>query len=317
MKRCAVCENDYPDDVTVCPLDGSAVGQPGSPPPDAFVGRVIRGRYRVERQLGEGGMGTVYLAEQLSVGAAKVALKVLRADFARDPDFVARFRQEAKLVAALNQRRNPHVTLVHDFDQADDGSLFIVMEWLQGQVLSEVIQRQRALGLPRAVRLATQIAEGLESAHRAGVIHRDVKPHNIMVLAATDDIKLMDFGIARLRDSSSQAHLTRAGDMLGTPAYMAPEQIEGAEITDASRHLLVRDRVLRDAHRGETVPGQHVGRRAGRAASGSPRRRPRGCARRFRARSRRSSSRLSRKPRRIARAAWERSCACSARRRVA
>ena len=100
---------------------------------------------------------------------AQVALKVLRADFARDADFVARFRQEARLVAALN---DPHVTVIHDFDQADDGSPFIVMEWLQGRVLSEVIQRQGVLGLPRAVRLATQIAEGLEAAHRAGVIHR-------------------------------------------------------------------------------------------------------------------------------------------------
>ena len=121
--------------------------------------------------------------------------------------------------------------MIHDFDQADDGSPFIVMEWLQGRVLSEVIQRQGVLGLPRAVRLATQIAEGLEAAHRAGVIHRDVKPQNIMVLAATDDIKLMDFGIARLRDASGLTQLTRTGVMLGTPAYMAPEQIEGHEIT--------------------------------------------------------------------------------------
>jgi serine/threonine protein kinase len=228
MKYCPVCETDYPDDVKVCPQDGATVRRPGERA-DPFVGRVIKGRYRVERQLGRGGMGTVYLAEQLSVGR-KVALKVLRGDFARDEGFEARFQQEAKLVAGLNERRNPRVTLVHDFDQTEDGALFIVMEWLEGRVLSEVIQRDRALDLPRAVRLATQIAEGLEAAHRANVIHRDVKPQNIMVLDAGDDIKLMDFGIARLRDAGTS--MTRAGTMMGTPDYMAPEQIEGQDITE-------------------------------------------------------------------------------------
>jgi predicted Ser/Thr protein kinase len=229
MKYCPVCETDYPDDVTVCPRDGATVRRPGERS-DPFVGRVIKGRYRVERQLGQGGMGAVYLAEQLSIGR-RVALKVLRGDFARDDDFVARFRQEAKLVAALNEKRNPRITLVHDFDQTEDGGLFIVMEWLEGRVLSEVIQREGALQIPRALRLATQIAEGLEAAHRAGVVHRDVKPQNIMVLDSTDDIKLMDFGIARLREPG-RTNLTRAGTMMGTPDYMAPEQIEGQEVTD-------------------------------------------------------------------------------------
>jgi serine/threonine-protein kinase len=229
MKYCPVCETDYPDDVNVCPQDGAAVRRPGERP-DPFVGRVIKGRYKVERQLGRGGMGTVYLAEQLSVGR-KVALKVLRGDFARDEGFVARFQQEAKLVAGLNEKRNPRVTLVHDFDQAEDGSVFIVMEWLDGRALSEVIQRGGPLDLSRAVKLATQIAEGLEAAHRSNVVHRDVKPQNIMVLDSSDDIKLMDFGIARLRDSG-RTSLTRAGTMMGTPDYMAPEQIEGQEITD-------------------------------------------------------------------------------------
>jgi serine/threonine protein kinase len=177
MKYCELCGNNYPDDIIVCPQDGTTVRRSDAQS-DPFVGRVIRGRYRVERQLGEGAMGTVYLAEQLSV-RRKVALKILRADFARDENFVARFQQEARLVAALNETRNSHVTLVHDFEQADDGSFFIVMEWLEGRVLSEVIAREGALGLSRALRLATQIAEGLDAAHSADVIHRDVKPHNI------------------------------------------------------------------------------------------------------------------------------------------
>src|SRR5215471_17122818 len=229
MKFCPICENDYPDEVTVCPLDGGAVRRPGARS-DPFIGRVIRGRYRVERQGGAGGMGAVYLAEQISIGR-KVALKVLRGDFARDDSFVARFRQEAKLVAVLNETHSPHITLVHDFDQAEDGSLFIVMEWLEGRGLNEVIKAEGALALPRAIRLAREIAEGLDAAHRAGVIHRDIKPHNIMVLDANDSIKLMDFGIARLHDSSNTP-LTRVGTMLGTPDYMAPEQIEGQAVTE-------------------------------------------------------------------------------------
>jgi serine/threonine-protein kinase len=228
MKFCPVCETDYPDDITVCPQDGATVRRPGERA-DPLVGRVIKGRYRVERQLGRGGMGAVYLAEQLSVGR-KVALKILRGDFAHDEDFVARFRREAQLVAALNETRNPHVTLIHDFDQAEDGGVFIVMEWLVGRTLTEVIHRER-LDVARAIRLATQIAEGLEAAHRAGVVHRDIKPQNIMVLDASDDIKLMDFGIARLRDANRPS-LTRVGTMMGTPEYMSPEQIEGQDVTD-------------------------------------------------------------------------------------
>ena len=228
MKFCPVCETDYPDDITVCPQDGATVRRPGERA-DPLVGRVIKGRYRVERQLGRGGMGAVYLAEQLSVGR-KVALKILRGDFAHDEDFVARFRQEAQLVAALNETRNPRVTLIHDFDQAEDGGVFIVMEWLVGRTLTEVIHRER-LDVARAIRLATQIAEGLEAAHRAGVVHRDIKPQNIMVLDASDDIKLMDFGIARLRDANRPS-LTRVGTMMGTPEYMSPEQIEGQDVTD-------------------------------------------------------------------------------------
>ena len=269
MNRCAVCEKDYADDVTVCPVDGSAVGEPGAPP-DAFVGRVIRGRYRVERQLGEGGMGTVYLAEQLSVGGRKVALKVLRADFARR----RRLRDQVPSRSQARRRPQPGAQPArHHGPRLRPGRRRKPLHrhgMAEGQVLSEVIQRQGALGLPRAVRLATQIAEGLEAAHRAGVIHRDVKPQNIMVLAATDDIKLMDFGSPGFEDSSSHTQLTRTGVMLGTPAYMAPEQIEGGDDHPRVDIYAFGDRVLRDAHRAEAVPGQHDGRGADQATPGAP-----------------------------------------------
>jgi serine/threonine protein kinase len=225
VKQCPRCSTSYGDDLATCPLDGSALSS--APREDPLLGRTIKGRYRIASRLGDGGMGAVYRAEQLSVGRT-VALKVLHREFARDEEFVHRFHQEARLAAALN---HPRLTTVFDFDQSEDGSLFIVMEYLEGTRLSDVIQRSGPLEIARAVRLAIQIAEGIEAAHAAGVIHRDVKPQNIMVLAPGDDVKLMDFGIARLNDGRD-LQLTRAGSMMGTPLYMAPEQIEGGTISD-------------------------------------------------------------------------------------
>ena len=224
MKHCPLCDKSYGDELSTCALDGARLST--SPAGDPVVGQVIKGRYRVLRKLGEGGMGAVYLADQLSI-SRKVALKVLHREFTRDHEFVQRFHQEARLAAALN---HPAITTVFDFDQGEDGSLFIVMEYLEGTLLSEVIRRDGALDVGRAVRLGVQIADGLGAAHAAGVIHRDVKPQNIMVLTPGDRVKLMDFGIARMGDTGA-AHLTRAGALMGTPHYMAPEQIEGRPIT--------------------------------------------------------------------------------------
>lgn len=226
MKYCPICERNYPDDVSVCELDGSTL-RDSTPKSDPWVGKVIKGRYRVIEKLGEGGMAVVYLAEQVNV-ERKAALKILHGQYANDQEFVKRFRQEARLAAALN---HPNLITVYDFDQADDGSLFIAMEYLRGRNLKEVIQ-SGAVDVVKAVHLAVQIAEGLLSAHRAGVIHRDIKPENIMVVGAGDEIKLMDFGIARLRETSAATRLTRAGMIMGTPLYMAPEQIEGGEVTE-------------------------------------------------------------------------------------
>ncbi len=228
MKYCPICEKTYSDEVEVCEVDGTLLREV-EVKQDPLIGKMIKGRYRVIEKIGEGGMGTVYLAEQVSIGR-KVALKILHPEFARDQEFVKRFRQEARLAASLNHR---NVITVFDFDQGDDGSLFIAMEYVQGQSLSDVVRQEGPLDLARAVRLGIQIAEGLGAAHRAGVIHRDIKPENIMVVGdAADEIKLMDFGIARLRDTGAATRLTRSGMILGTPVYMAPEQIEGGEVTE-------------------------------------------------------------------------------------
>jgi serine/threonine protein kinase len=226
MKYCPICDQSYPDNLDVCDVDGATL-RFKSGKQDSLIGKVIKGRYRVIQKLGEGGMGTVYLAEQVAV-SRKVALKWLHSDYARDEEFVRRFRQEAKLAAALNHR---NVVTIFDFDQADDDSLYIVMEYVDGTNLADVL-REGPIEIRRALRMAVQIAEGLAAAHRAGVIHRDVKPENVMVVGREEDIKLMDFGISRLRDTAGASRLTRSGTIMGTPAYMAPEQIEGSEVSD-------------------------------------------------------------------------------------
>ena len=201
-----------------------------APKVDPLIGQVIQGRYRIISRIGDGGMGTVYLADQLSVGR-KVALKVLHSEFTSDEEFVTRFRQEARLAASLSDR---NVVTVYDFAQTDDGRLFIAMEYVNGRTLSDVIKQDGALSLARVVRLASRIASGLRAAHRAGVVHRDIKPQNILVVGAAgeEEVKLTDFGIARMRDVGSGARLTRASVIMGTPEYMAPEQIQDAEVSE-------------------------------------------------------------------------------------
>jgi serine/threonine-protein kinase len=231
MKHCPVCNRSYGDDIGFCGVDGTALQTvtQDDPSGDPLIGRTIKGRYQIVKKLGEGGMGKVYLAEQVNIGR-KVALKVLQVAYANADEYVARFRREAKLAASLN---HPNIVTIYDFDQSEDGSLFLAMEYIEGRSLSEVIRGDAPLGINRVVRLGVQIAEGLGAAHRAGVIHRDIKPDNVMVFGGggEEQIKLMDFGIARLRDASATTHLTQTGMIMGTPSYMAPEQAEGKEIT--------------------------------------------------------------------------------------
>jgi serine/threonine protein kinase len=229
MKYCPICERNYGEELDVCQMDGATLKILGVKQ-DRYLNQVIKGRYRVLKKLGEGGMGTVYLAEQVSI-KRKVALKLLQGNFAADDEFIARFRREAHLAASLNHR---NIITIYDFDQADDGTLFIAMEYVDGKRLSDAVRQDGPLPIRRAMRLGIQIAEGLESAHRSGVIHRDIKPDNIMIVGEDEfeQIKLMDFGIARLRDTGTMMQLTRSGVIMGTPQYMSPEQAEGAEVSD-------------------------------------------------------------------------------------
>src|SRR6266516_4878322 len=179
--------------------------------------RVLGGRYEIDTVLGRGGMAEVYLGTDRVLGR-KVAVKVLEPQFARDASFVARFRREAQSAAALN-----HPNVVNVFDTgSEDGTHFIVMEYVQGKTLSQIVKDAPLLP-ERAVEIAQSVAEALAFAHEAGIIHRDVKPGNIM-LTPSGDVKVMDFGIARATTSET---LTATATVLGTATYFSPEQAQG------------------------------------------------------------------------------------------
>jgi serine/threonine protein kinase len=192
---------------------------------DRYIGRMIKGRFRVLSKLGEGAMGTLFLAEQVAI-QKKVALKILNSRYGNDEEFIKRFHREARLAAGLNHR---NIVTVLDFDTMEDGSFFIAMEYIDGMTLGELIKREGALPISQAVQFGIQLAEGLSAAHQAGVIHRDIKPDNLMVVADGQLLKIMDFGIARSVESEAGTRLTRLDAIMGTPDYMAPEQVNGVD----------------------------------------------------------------------------------------
>ena len=194
-------------------------------------GDLIDGKYRILRLIGDGGMGSVYEARHEMLGVP-VALKFLHADLAKRPGLSARFLQEARVSATI---QSPHVAHVTDVDTAADGSPYIVMELLHGESLQTLMSRRRKLAPDQAVDFSLQILAGIEVAHSLGVVHRDLKPDNVFVTPATGGplLKLIDFGIAKLKESSEyKKELTRAGVVMGTPEYMAPEQFYAARDVD-------------------------------------------------------------------------------------
>src|SRR5438552_9057602 len=206
---------------------------------DSDAGRLAKGtilasRYALDGLLGHGGMADVYHGTDQVLGR-QVAVKVLGRQFARDQSFVARFRREAQAAAALN-----HPNLVSVFDTgSDDGTHYIVMEYVAGATLAKVIRDEGPLPADRAASIALAVARALAFAHRAGLVHRDVKPANIM-LSSDGAVKVMDFGIARTTNGES---LTQTAAVLGTATYFSPEQAQG-EAVDARSDIYALGCVL-------------------------------------------------------------------------
>jgi eukaryotic-like serine/threonine-protein kinase len=185
---------------------------------------LVDGRYRILNRIGSGGMADVYCAEDTHLGR-QVALKVLHRRFAQDQEFVERFRREASAAAGLQ-----HPNVVNVFDRGDhDGTYYIAMELLAGRTLKDLIKAEAPLDQTRAIDLGIQILRAAGFAHKRGVIHRDFKPHNVMV-GAQDNVKVMDFGIAR----AGASEMTETGSIMGTAQYLSPEQAQGHGVTAAS-----------------------------------------------------------------------------------
>jgi serine/threonine-protein kinase len=214
----------------LCPTDGTVL-EGGQAPRDENVGRSLDGKYRLDKRLSSGGMGTVYKATHLMLGKA-LAVKLIKADLPASPDVVRRFQREAKAASNLN---HPNIVPAYDLGQTQDGTLYIAMEYIDGPSLKDVIQAG-PIDPVRTIYLLKQVASALSLAHKHDIIHRDLKPQNIMLTKDADgrDVaKLLDFGIAKTLDDSA-TQLTATGFSLGTPQYMSPEQAYGRPVDGRS-----------------------------------------------------------------------------------
>lgn len=241
MLHCPICGREYPTETQVCPEDNSPLQADstvvGDVPLDPLIGHTLDEKYRIEKRLGIGGMGTVYRARHLLIDRP-VAIKVLNPRFVEDEAAQLRFRREARAAGRLQHANAVGVT---DFGSTSDGYVYIVMELLEGRTLREVLAKEAPLDTARAVALMLQTADAVAAAHDAGIIHRDLKPANIFIVQNSDVpavVKVLDFGIAKLAteslDDEDSKALTLVGVMIGTPRYMSPEQCDGAELTPAA-----------------------------------------------------------------------------------
>jgi eukaryotic-like serine/threonine-protein kinase len=229
MKICPKCGAEYPDTTTLCPADGIALEKTG----DSLLGQTLAGKYRIEERLNEGGMGAVYRGTHVLMDKT-VAVKVLHPSLAADEKIVARFSREARAASRIS---HPHALSVTDFGESEDGVVFLVMEYLSGQTLKEVIRQEGPMPLARVVEIIRQVGGALEAAHSQGVVHRDLKSENIMLLSSSgpDYAKVLDFGIAKIKEPEGtyDPSLTAPDLVIGTPQYMSPEQCSVSPGIDA------------------------------------------------------------------------------------
>ena len=207
------------------------------------VDETVGGKYRIVRLIGQGGMGAVYEAQH-TVVKRRFAVKFLRSDLAERRDILTRFQREAEAAGALESE---HVAAAVDFGIATDGTPYIVMEYLVGESLGALLAREGRLPIARAADLVAQAARGIDVAHGAGIVHRDLKPQNLFVCRrqdGTDLLKVLDFGVAKLEALDEMSADTRTGAVLGTAAYMSPEQARGDKVVDHRSDLYALGAIL-------------------------------------------------------------------------
>ena len=230
QKICPTCGTEYPLSERFCPRDGTALRQANAQAD--LLGSIVAERYHILKKLGEGGMGTVYLAEHVKMGR-KSALKVMNPGMNTDPDAIARFNREASNASRLS---HPNICGIYDFGETPDGLIYLAMEFIEGQALTALIEKGGALQPARAASIIHQTADALQIAHDAGIVHRDLKPDNIMIAKTRDGsdlVKVVDFGIAKASSSDAQK-VTKTGLVVGTPEYMSPEQLAGDKLDGRS-----------------------------------------------------------------------------------
>ena len=231
-RECPSCRTVYAgDDKLFCPKDGTRLLEPAvaRPVEDTFVGRVIAGRFVLDRRLGKGGMGVVHLANH-NVLKRPFAVKLLRREFVSNERALARFFREARVASSVD---HPNIVSIYDYGQTDKGEPYLVMEYVEGTGLYQLVQqsRDKRLHPAYAVHILVQVARALAHAHQRGVVHRDIKPENILLATVNgqpDWVKVLDFGVARI---VGQPPLTRIGEeLIGTPEFMAPEMMASADV---------------------------------------------------------------------------------------
>ncbi len=238
-RRCTACETRYPADFLVCPRDASPLVDEAIPHADSdpLIGKLLGETYQIIRVVGEGGMGKVYEARHLRLKERRFAVKTLHSDLATNNEIVARFMREAESASSLS---HPNVVDVFDVHHLPDGTPYFVGEFVEGDELANFVAARGPLEPRMAAAVGRQVCRALGAAHARGIVHRDMKPENIMILKSSIDavaagevhavtVKVLDFGISKAGDGD-RSHLTRTGIIMGTPSYMAPEQARGKPV---------------------------------------------------------------------------------------